>query len=98
MTFGALASYADITGAPYKRAVVEWMLNVARSQTRYNKRAYVEHSRTSAHRNVLNHDHGNEVNTNFLCGQENVWKTWGLRADCHPIQLNKVVFVLRHGF
>ena len=24
---------------------------------------------------------GNEVNTNFLCGQENVWKTWGLRAD-----------------
>ena len=27
-------------------------------------------------------NHGNEVNTNFLCGQENVWKTWGLRADC----------------
>ena len=26
---------------------------------------------------------GNEVNTNFLCGQENVWKTWDLRADCN---------------
>ena len=25
-------------------------------------------------------NHGNKINTNFLCGQENVWKSWGLRA------------------
>ena len=53
MTFGCPAPYADITGAPYKRAVVEWMLNVMWSQTCYNKRAHVERSRTSACRNVI---------------------------------------------
>ena len=53
MTFGAPAPYADITGAPYKRAVVEWMLNVGWSQTRYNKRVHVERSRTSACHNVI---------------------------------------------
>ena len=53
MTFGGPAPYADITGGPYKRAVVEWMLNVMWSQTCYNKHAYVERLRTSACHNVI---------------------------------------------
>ena len=36
-----------------------------------NKHAYVECLRSSACHNVIT---GNEVNMNFLCGQENVWK------------------------
>ena len=27
------------------------------------------------------HHYNNQINTNFMCGTENVWKTWGLRAD-----------------
>ena len=53
MTFGGPAPYADITAALYKHAVVEWMLNVMWPQTCYNKRAYIERSRTSTCRNVI---------------------------------------------
>ena len=53
MTFGAPAPYADITGALYKRVVVEWMLNVVWLQMQYNKLAYIERSRNSACRNVM---------------------------------------------
>ena len=35
-------------------------------------------------------NHGNEINTNFLCGQENVWKMWGLHADWSYNQLTKI--------
>ena len=68
MTFGGPAPHTDIRGDQYKLAVV----------AKYDVVAINVHV---GHQHILQRNHGNKVNTNFLCGQENVWKWRSLRAD-----------------
>ena len=53
MTFGSPASNTNITGAPYKHAIVQLMLNTSWSQTYNTKHVYVGRSCAGAHCSVI---------------------------------------------
>ena len=74
ITFGGPAPNASVASSEH-----ELILNRALLQTKILN----VHMLVQAH---ITCNHGNDINMNFLCGQENVWKGWGLHADWLVLQ------------